>query len=788
MANAQKSSKRRGHGESILSAPELVRLLGSIPHPVRHDELLRINRLPGSAKKQLEALCSELEKAGRIVRAPSGGWTTVDKLTSVTGRLSVPRMDSGSGGGFVTPELRDTVARLPLRKALSKKECSKAGKNGQGKFYGDVFIHPAYMGDAWHGDRVRVLLVPGRRGKSPEGRIVEVLERGQRELAVKVLHETGGKFLCRAADSRMNAMFEVDASALVKKPARDALLLVTPSERLTPGLWAAVACRDFGLEEDVAVQEQLVKLNHQIPQDFPQRVLQEAAAFSGELSPEDKVGREDLTALSFVTIDGETARDFDDAVFVQKTEQGFRLAVAVADVTYYVTPGSALDKEAQERANSWYFPVSVEPMLPPALSNGLCSLHPGVERLAVVVGIDFDCKGRAGTSRFYAARIRSAARLTYGQVQDFLDGKGRMRQECSVSVQTSLQAAAELAALLHFGRKERGSLDFELSEPAYSFDELGRIAAITHRERLFSHRIIEECMIAANEAVARFLEERALPVLYRVHPLPEPERLTALFRSLRTVEWARPIPLRPSAGDLSVFLQAARGTPQEFLIGRLCLRAMMQARYQPENEGHFGLASRVYCHATSPIRRYADIVVHRALKYALGLFPGPLFSGGRLLALADYLSRRERAAMESEREMARRLAVLLLADRVGEHFDGVISSVNDFGFFVELADMPVEGLVRCMELADYYEYDMDRQRLLGRNTGRQFKLGQPVRVVLADVHKGRLEIHLLPEEQAGSPSAPIRRRSGGASSGRRQPGGRSVHVPRKGRKRRLASF
>jgi ribonuclease R len=269
-------------------------------------------------------------------------------------------------------------------------------------------------------------------------------------------------------------------------------------------------------------------------------------------------------------------------------------------------------------------------------------------------------------------------------------------------------------------------------------------------------------MIAANEAVARFLEERALPVLYRVHPLPEPERLTALFRSLRTVEWTQPMPLRPSARDLPAFLQAAHGTPQEFLVGRLCLRAMMQARYQPENEGHFGLASGSYCHFTSPIRRYADIVVHRALKYALGLFPGPLFSGGKLFALADQLSRRERAAMEAEREMARRLAVLLLADRVGERFDGVISSVNDFGFFVELAEAPVEGLAPLMDIADdYYVYDPDRQRLLGRNTGRQFKLGQPLRVVLADVHKGRLEIRVIPEKQAGFSSASRRKRSRG---------------------------
>jgi len=614
------------------------------------------------------------------------------------------------------------------------------------------------MGDAWHGDRVRVQLLPGRRGKSPEGRIVEVLERMQREVAVKVLHRSGDGFLCRAADPRLNAMFQVDASALAQKPAKEDLLLVVPGERLASDLWAATANSNFGMEEDVAVQEQLVKLNHQVPQDFPQRVLHEAAAFPEEPTPEDKEGRKDLTDLPFAAIDGETARDFDDAIFVRKTKQGCRLYVAIADVAHYVRPGSALDKEAQERANSWYFPVSVEPMLPPALSNALCSLNPGVDRLVVVADMDFDSSGATGAVRLYTAYIRSAARLTYEQVQDFLDGNGR--PACSVAVQASLQAAAELASLLQSRRTERGSLDFELPEPAYSFDEAGRITAIARRERLFSHRIIEECMIVANEAVARFLEERGVPALYRVHPLPEAERLTALFRSLRTVEWTRPMPQRPSAGDLPAFLRAARGTPQEFLVGRLCLRAMMQARYQPENEGHFGLASGSYCHFTSPIRRYADIIVHRALKYALGLFSGPLFSGGRLLALADRLNRRERVAMEAEREMARRLAVLLLADRVGDHFDGVISSVNDFGFFVELLAVPVEGLVRLMDLADdLYVYDPDRQSLRGCNTGRQFRLGQPLRVALADVHKGRLEISLIPEEQTGVSSASRRRRS-----------------------------
>jgi len=350
MAKARKDAKRHAGEESILNAKGLVQFLGSIPHPVRGDELLRISGLPRRAKKQLATLCHKLAESGIIVRTPSGGWTRADRLTSVTGRLSVQRVDAGRGAGFVTPDVPFAVAPTPrVRKIPSKGRRAGAGKNGHEKRHGDVFIHPAQMGDAWHGDRVRVLLLPGGRGKSPAGRIVEVLERGQREVAVKVLHRIGNTFLCRAADPRLNAMFQVDAAALAHKPAKDALLLAVPGERLASDLWAATAGAVFGVEEDVAVQEELVKLNHQAPREFSQRVLHEAAAFSETFTLEDKEGRKDLTELPFATIDGETARDFDDAIFVRKMEQGFCLHVAVADVAHYVQPGSALDKEAQER-------------------------------------------------------------------------------------------------------------------------------------------------------------------------------------------------------------------------------------------------------------------------------------------------------------------------------------------------------------------------------------------------------------------------------------------------------
>ncbi len=744
MAKAPKRAPKQS--DDVLSPEGLLRLLSSAPHPLRRDELLRAGALPRRAKRQIEGLLYELAEQGRIARTPSGGWASADRLKSLTGRYFV----QGRGAAFVTPD-------APPRSRASVQ---------------DIFIHPAQAGEAMHGDRVRVLLLPGARGKNPEGRVVEILERTLREVTVKMLNRLGEAYLCKGADPRHDTFFRVDASALPAAPRRDDLLAVTPGERLASDLWAAKAQRSFGREEDAAVQERLVKLNHQAPADFPPRALEEAAALPADPLPDDWKGREDLTGLPFVTIDGITARDFDDAIFVERAGRGFCLRVAVADVSHYVRPGSALDKEAALRGNSWYFPLSVEPMLPHALSNGLCSLNPGAARLVLATEIIFDAKGLPGKTRFYPAVIRSAARLTYEGTQVWLDAADAPAAP-AVSIgasdivppaaHDSLKNAAALAALLAAQREERGALDFELPEPEYEFDTEGRLAGIRRRQRLFSHRIIEECMIAANEAAARFLRERGVPVPYRVHPPPDPERLTALFRSLRAMEWAQALPRFPSARDIPVLLRAARGSPQEFVAGRLCLRAMMQAVYQPENEGHFGLASGAYCHSTSPIRRYADILVHRALAYALGMFAGPLIAGGKLVATADRLNRCERAAVEAEREISRRFAVLLLADRVGEEFEAVIASVLEFGFFAEFTTMPVEGMVRLMDLTDdFYDFDPDRRCLTGRATGRSFRLGQRLRVVLTEVHKGRLEITLLPADgpqgrkKTGRPPAPKR--------------------------------
>ena len=560
-------------------------------------------------------------------------------------------------------------------------------------------------------------------------------------------------------------------------------MLLAPQQRLASDLWTARIVGDYGREDDVAVQEELVKLNHEVPRDFPAGVLAEAQQLPAGPTPEDMHDREDVRHLPLVTIDGADARDFDDAVQVEdRPGGGWLLRVAIADVSHYVRPrgsGStgALDAEALARGNSWYFPKSVEPMLPEVLSNGLCSLRPDVDRLAMLAEIPFTAQGKPGKPRFAQVVMRSAARLTYDQVKAcMLDNDAAalatLRENPrGEEVITMLQRAFALYAALRDARRQRGSLDFDLPEADSRLDEAGRVVWMGHRMRHDAHRLIEEFMIAANEAVARHLRDVGMPFLYRVHPLPDPERLESLFDTLAGVGM-QDLPPRPDAAAMQGILARVQGTDQEFLVNRLCLRAMPQARYQPFNEGHFGLASQAYCHFTSPIRRYADLLTHRALKTALGIGVGALPAGQKLLRIGDQINRRERAAMACEREMDRRMGCLALLPRVGEHFKGMVAGVTDFGIFVELANMPVEGMIRIDDLGDdWYDFDPHTMSLVGQRSGVMWRMGQSLEVALAEVNLGRLEIRLMPLELPKAAQGNWRGRGKTA----RKPAGKSAH-------------
>jgi len=506
-----------------------------------------------------------------------------------------------------------------------------------------------------------------------------------------------------------------------------------------------------------AVQEALVKANHGVPTGFPDEALREARRLPSAPLDADFRGREDLRALPFVTIDGATARDFDDAIYVEKNRKGYALWVAIADVAHYVPIGSGLDREAFDRGNSYYFPASVEPMFPQALSNGLCSLNPRVPRLAVAVRMDMSAQGTPGEVRVMNAVIQSHARLTYDRARDVCVDKApaaraELAAEAGDPVVAMLDLAEALARQMRQRRLERGSLDFDLPEGEVRFGPDGQPVAVEPRERHFAHQLIEEFMIAANEAVSEFLQAHALPCLYRVHAEPDREKLETLYTLLSRLD-GEAAPKRAKAGRFSDddftpeaigrLLSSVAGTEREFLVNRLVLRSMKQARYQPDNEGHFGLASESYAHFTSPIRRYADLIVHRLVKRALGDQAQPVPGFKKLAEMGQHLSARERVSQEAERECHKRYACLVLRDRVGEEFAGVVSSLMDYGFWVELPDVMAEGFIRLSTmLDDYYGYFKEREMLLGQRTGKVIRAGQAVRAKLIGVHLDRLEIDL----------------------------------------------
>ena len=730
------------HNPGFPSREELLDALAAQSRPMRVDGILRVMGLARRAKGDLETMLTTLAEQGRLLRLRGGLWARPEALKHIVGRFSSLR----DGGGFVTP-------MRPVNEGENNRDSRLEFTGAR-----DVYIPAAQTGEAWHQDIVRVALSPGAaRGPSPEGRIIEVVERGLAEIPAHAAHRTGNTLFCRPADARLNVNFSVELAAGETPPQPGTLVLLAPQQRLASDLWTARIVGDYGREDDVAVQEELVKLNHEVPRDFPAGVLAEAQQLPAGPTAEDMHDREDVRHLPLVTIDGADARDFDDAVQVEDRPGGWLLRVAIADVSHYVRPrgsGStgALDAEALARGNSWYFPKSVEPMLPEVLSNGLCSLRPDVDRLAMLAEIPFTAQGKPGKPRFAQVVMRSAARLTYDQVKAcMLDNDAAalaaLRENPrGEEVITMLQRAFALYAALRDARRQRGSLDFDLPEADSRLDEAGRVVWMGHRMRHDAHRLIEEFMIAANEAVARHLRDAGMPFLYRVHPLPDPERLESLFDTLAGVGM-QDLPPRPDATAMQGILARVQGTDQEFLVNRLCLRAMPQARYQPFNEGHFGLASQAYCHFTSPIRRYADLLTHRSLKTSLGIGVGALPAGQKLLRIGDQINRRERAAMACEREMDRRMGCLALLPRVGEHFKGMVAGVTDFGIFVELANMPVEGMIRIDDLGDdWYDFDPHTMSLVGQRSGVMWRMGQSLEVALAEVNLGRLEIRLMPLE------------------------------------------
>ncbi|TIH13246.1 ribonuclease R [Marinifilum sp. JC120] len=730
--------KRKSKDPGMIKPFEAMNVFNKSRKPLSAGELEKRLGLTKRHRKFVKNILKDLVRDGKIIKI-GNAYGVVDKMNMVTGKLQVQR----SGAAFLLPD-------------------DKKRK--------DIYIHTKNLRDAWHGDRVTVAITGSHwGGKREEGRVVRVIERGKQVFPVRVIRPMGGTaLLCHPTDPRLDFGIVVEPDeAVVDEPilddngkeiypadsvdaevdftqiARGEILLVAPGEQINPSLWEGRILKILGEEDDVLVQEAVVKANHGIPTAFPGKVMAVADALPDEPCEEDFAEREDMRDIPFVTIDGATAKDFDDAVFVEKIGSGYRLRVAIADVSHYVAMESPMDREALKRGNSYYFPKSVEPMFPEALSNGLCSLNPDVNRLAMTATIEFNKSGEPVRSSFAPAVIKSHARLTYEQVYKGIILDEKEEQESFGDLLPMLKLSEELARKINKRRKGRGSLEFDLPEPEILFNLQGRTVDIRPRCRNFAHQIIEEFMIAANEAVAEFLTEKEIGCLYRVHPGPDEEKLTNLFKVLRKIGISKQAPDPITPQSLQAVVKDSEGTDQEYIVSRLLLRSMKQAKYEPDNEGHFGLASECYCHFTSPIRRYADLVVHRLLKVALGDGHQAIPGQKQLGRIGSSISGTERTAMEAEREILKRLTIIFLKDKVGEEFTGVISSIAEFGFWVEFQEVMAEGMVRLSSLGDdYYTFWSDRQMIVGERTGHAFRLGQKITVRLESVSLELLEANL----------------------------------------------
>lgn len=695
-------------------------------HPLTAQEILEQFSLSRPQRQAAMRLLRSLVDEGVLVHIKGDRYSLPRQINLVTGTVSAHR----DGYGFVSPA------------------------RGEGA---DVFIPARFMREVMNGDRVVVRVEHGLRSGRPEGRIIRVLERAHRTLVGRF--EAGRRFgYVVPADPRLGTDLLIPrGTARQVRPGQMVVARIDTypgRNRSAEGTIVEV----LGDPADPEVEILIIAHKYGLPVEFPGEVLAAAATVPERVEEADRQGREDLRQLPTVTIDGETAKDFDDAVSVRREEDGrIRLWVSIADVGHYVAEGSPVDLEAYERATSVYFPGKCLPMLPEKLSNGICSLNPNVERLAMTAEMLFDRQGHRLESRFYPSVICSRARLTYTEVAAMVVQEEPAPIARYPEIYPHLLVMAELAQRLTAMRRQRGSLDFDLPEAEIVLDLQGRPENIVRAERNLAHRLIEEFMLAANEAVATFLAGRGAPLLYRVHEPPSAEKLQSFQEFIGHFNYG--ISLEKGSVDprkLQELLAGLEGKPEERMINQVLLRCMKQAQYSPENVGHFGLAADLYCHFTSPIRRYPDLVVHRVLRQVLTAGKMPEKRKARLQevlpAMGEHTSQRERRAMEAEREIVSLKKCQFMADKVGAVFAGFVSGVQPFGFFVELKDLFIEGLVHISSIADdFYVFEEDLHRLVGQHRRRIFQIGDAMQVTVAKVDLDRREIDFVLADDEAKP-------------------------------------
>jgi ribonuclease R len=706
-------TRRRRPKRRPREVDRILRVFQEAARPLLMEELLPLLKAGPAQADAVTARVKQLVDRGQLVSLKGGRLGLAEKMNLVVGELAV----HPDGYGFVTPE---TGGR-------------------------DIYLTAANLKEAWHGDRV-VVRLEARRGRRREGRVIRILSRRLTEV-LGLLSQAGDTYFVEPEDEHLLFNLVIASEHLNgAAPGQVVRAAVThyPTGHLNP---QGIITEILGDMEDAEVQTRLVILKYELPDEFPPEVLAAAAKIAPDLSARALKGRLDLRHLPLVTIDGESARDFDDGVCVEKKPGGnFTLYVAIADVSHYVPPGSPLDQEADLRGTSVYFPQRAVHMLPEKLATSVCSLIPGEDRLAVTVILHYDRRGRLKDFTFARSVVRNQSRLTYRLVQDLLVGKDRRLRGRYRPFVKMLTWMVQLCDLLRQRRGERGSLLMSIPEAEVVLDDQGWPVDVRRVDQLVSHQLIEEFMIAANEAVAAFLGE---PSLLRVHEPPDAAKLAAFRTYLRTLGFNLPREAHQNPRVLREFLDEVRRTPLAPMVQLMLLRSLKQARYAGENLGHYGLATDWYTHFTSPIRRYPDLQVHRLLLARLaGRKPPFSLEPDDLEAQALHLTRTERTAVEAEREMLSRMQVRCLAHRVGETFSGRITGVNAFGFFVSLEEVFAEGLVRLVDLPnDYYRLEESHQRLYGRRTRRIFALGDLVRVKVAHVDIRRRHVNLVLAEE-----------------------------------------
>jgi len=681
--------------------------------PLSVEQLYILLDISDQEREVFNRRLNAMEREGQIMRNRKGALCITDKLDLIAGVVQ----GHPDGFGFLIPD-------------------DKTKTNGE-----DLFLSPKEMSQVMHGDRAMVRMSGLDRRGRPEGKIVEVLERRTQKLVGRVI-QSSGVTIVAAEDKHINQdiliPYHLDMGAksgqvvmveLTEQPSAHAQPMGKITEIL--GNYA-----DSGMEIEIALRK------HNLPHEFSAEAVRIAESYPKLVQEADFKGRIDCREMPLITIDGETARDFDDAVFAEPQGKGWRLVVAIADVSFYVKPKDALDKEAFDRGNSVYFPRRVIPMLPEALSNGLCSLNPDVERLCMICDMQIDGAGIVKQYKFYPSVMRSKARMTYTKVYDILQNpESELAQEYAW-LNPHLQNLYSIYQVLLKQREKRGAIEFESSETIMVFNEDGKIERIEPSLRNEAHRLIEECMLAANVCASEFLKKHEHPALYRIHEGPTPEKLELLRTFMAEFGFGVGGGDSPQAKDYCKLLDRIKDRPDAQLLQTVLLRSMQQAVYSPDNVGHFGLAYEAYAHFTSPIRRYPDLLIHRAIKAVLN---GDKYQAGDWNELGIHCSMTERRADDATRDVTNWLKCFYMQDRIGEVFEGTVAGVTSFGLFVALDGVYVEGLLHVTELGnDYFHYDKARHEMAGERTGVRYRLGDrlTVKLVRVDLETTKIDFTL----------------------------------------------